>query len=301
MIILVTGASGFIGRPLCTHLQKMGHTLRILSRSPDAMEASFPAAKVMEWEPLTETPPVSFIEGVSAVIHLAGESVAGSWKAPGKKQAIRESRVLGTRHLVQAFEEATLKPELFISASAIGYYGDRGEDQLEESEGPGNDFLASVCSEWEAEAGKAVEAGIKTTCLRIGVVLGRDGGALKEMIPHFRKGMGGSMGSGRQWWSWIHLDDLIGLIQHLLENPADGPVNATAPEPVRQKEFARALGRELHKPTILPIPAFALRMLLGEFASELLTSRRVVPAKALETGFTFKFQVLEGALTDIIQ
>jgi uncharacterized protein (TIGR01777 family) len=302
MNILITGATGFVGRRLCEMLHQAGHTVRALSRDSVAAKQRVPLLKeVFPWNPLQELPPLQAFEGCDAVINLAGESIAGRWTAP-KKQLIRDSRVLGTKNLVNAFAQLSSRPKVLISASAIGYYGDRGEETLTEDAAPGSDFLAQVCRDWENEALKAESLGMRVVRLRIGLVLGRGGGTLQALLPLFRVGLGGPLGSGRQWWSWIHRDDLCRLIVQILANESiSGPVNATAPQPVRQKEFAQVLGRVLRRPAFLPTPAFALKIALGEFADGILASQRALPRRAQEMGYRFQFEELEGALREILQ
>jgi uncharacterized protein (TIGR01777 family) len=302
MNILITGATGFVGRRLCEMLHQAGHTVRALSRDSVAAKQRVPLLKeVFPWNPLQELPPLQAFEGCDAVINLAGESIAGRWTAP-KKQLIRDSRVLGTKNLVNALAQLSSRPKVLISASAIGYYGDRGEETLTEDAAPGSDFLAQVCRDWENEALKAESLGMRVVRLRIGLVLGRGGGTLQALLPLFRVGLGGPLGSGRQWWSWIHRDDLCRLIVQILANESiSGPVNATAPQPVRQKEFAQVLGRVLRRPAFLPTPAFALKIALGEFADGILASQRALPRRAQEMGYRFQFEELEGALREILQ
>jgi uncharacterized protein (TIGR01777 family) len=302
MNILITGATGFVGRRLCEMLHQAGHTVRALSRDSVAAKQRVPLLKeVFPWNPLQELPPLQAFEGCDAVINLAGESIAGRWTAP-KKQLIRDSRVLGTKNLVNALAQLSSRPKVLLSASAIGYYGDRGEETLTEDAAPGSDFLAQVCRDWENEALKAESLGMRVVRLRIGLVLGRGGGTLQALLPLFRVGLGGPLGSGRQWWSWIHRDDLCRLIVQILANESiSGPVNATAPQPVRQKEFAQVLGRVLRRPAFLPTPAFALKIALGEFADGILASQRALPRRAQEMGYRFQFEELEGALREILQ
>jgi hypothetical protein len=297
MRILVTGATGFVGRRLVEEFHRQGHTLVALSRNPEAAKRSLPALdEAHRWNPLRELTPADAFRGVEAVVHLAGETVTGRWTEE-KKQSIRDSRVLGTANLVKAMVRLETKPQVMVSASAIGYYGDRGEEELTEDSGPGNDFLAEVCQEWEKEAGKVEWGGVRSARVRVGIVLGAGGGALGAMLLPFKLGAGGPLGSGRQWWSWVHRDDLVALILHLIEH-ADfsGAVNGTAPAPARQKDFAKVLGRVLWRPAFLPAPAFALKMVLGGFSTELLSSKRVLPTAAPALGFRFRYPQLEGAL-----
>ena len=233
--------------------------------------------------------------------HLAGESVAGRWTA-GKRREIRRSRIEGTRYLVAAIgaiAASSSRPRVLVSASAIGYYGDRGDRELTEEAAAGDDFLAGVCRDWEREAQGAQSYGVRVVCLRTGIVLGR-GGAARPLLTLTRLGLGGPLGSGRQWWSWIHIDDLARLVEHAIDEKLDGPVNATAPEPVRQNS-PRRLGRALRRPALLPAPGFSLRLALGGFAGELLSSRRVIPARALESGFAFRYGELDAALARLVR
>lgn len=300
MKILITGAGGFIGKRLCQTLSEAGHELAALARDPQATRRSVPALRAaFAWDALRQYAPREAFDGVQAVIHLAGESVAGRWTA-SKKQAIYDSRIQGTKHLVDTLAALDHKPATLVSASAIGYYGERGEDLLDEAQAPGRDFLASVCKDWEAQAAHAQDLGVRLVQLRTGIVLGPEGGALGAMLPLARWGMGGPLGGGHQWWSWIHRDDAVGLIQHALHNPLTGPVNAVSPHPVRQREFAKTLGRALRRPAFLRAPALALKLVLGEFSSELLSSKRVLPQKAQASGYAFKFPELEAALRHIL-
>jgi hypothetical protein len=216
-------------------------------------------------------------------------------------QAIRESREIGTRHLVESIAAADSRPQVLVSASAIGYYGDRGDEELVEQSEPGDDFLAQVCQAWEEEAQKVEELDVRLVRLRIGVVVGAGGGALEAMLPPFKMGIGGPMGSGRQWWSWVHRDDLVAMIKRALEDSSmTGVYNATSPQPLRQKEFGKALGKVLHRPAFMPTPAFALKLILGGFSTELLSSKRVLPARLQESGFDFLYAELEAALDEAL-
>jgi len=300
MKILITGATGFVGRKLCEVLSSSGHELVGLSRNAESASHQVPfLGQAFPWDPMREYAPLEAFEGVEAVVHLAGESVAGRWTKE-KKQRIYDSRIQGTKHLVASMLKAEQTPQTFICASAIGFYGDREDHPLREDEPPGNDFLAGVCGDWEAEAKRASKQGIRVNCLRIGIVLGGGGGALDAMLFPTKLGLGGPLGSGKQWWSWIHLDDVAGLIEHAVQNEIEGPVNASSPNPVRQKDFAKSLGRVLGRPSFMPAPAFALKIVLGEFSAELLSSKKVLPHKAQETGYAFKFPDLEAALRDIL-
>ena len=296
MKILITGATGFLGRRVCEVLSQAGHTIVALSRDPTKAKQRVPAlTEAFRWDALAEA-----LKGCDAVVHLAGETVAGRW-TDEKKKAIRDSRVLGTRNLVENIAKLDLRPKVLISASAIGYYGDRGEETLTEDSPPGSDFLAQVCQAWESEAARAENFGIRVVRLRIGLVLGPGGGALQALMPIFKLGLGGPLGSGRQFWSWVHRDDVAGAILFALErDDLRGPINVTAPQPVRQREFAQILGHVLRRPAILPAPAFALKLILGEFASELLSSKKVLPQRLQQQGYQFRFAELEPALRALV-
>jgi len=300
--VLVTGATGFIGKALCTALKERGQPYTALSRRPERAKTLVPGVKeAWRWRPRLEHPPSAAVQGAGAVVHLAGESVAGRWNKE-KKRAIRESRVIGTRHLVAAIGEAKSKPGVLVCASAVGYYGNRGDEELTEEAGPGSDFLAEVCQAWEAEARRAEEHGVRVVMLRTGVVLGRGGGALKQMLLPFKLGLGGPVGNGKQWMPWVHVDDVVGIILHAVQHATvRGPVNATAPTPVRNREFTQTLARLLRRPALLPAPAFGLKILLGEFADVLLASQRVLPKRIQGAGYTFRHPALDAALAAIVR
>lgn len=299
MRIVVTGATGFIGRALCERLTLEGHEVIALARS-STPDRSVDASRIEAWDLLAGPPPPESLAGADAVIHLAGAPVSGRWTA-ARKSAIRESRVLGTRHLVQGLHGMDVLPRALLSASAIGWYGEGEDRELTEDAPAGSDFLARVTHDWETEAREAETLGIRVVSLRTGIVLGTGGGALRSMLPLFRAGLGGALGSGRQWWSWIHLDDEIGLILHALDQEElSGPMNLVSPEPARQRTVARALGRALRRPAFLPAPAVAIRVALGGFSSEILTSKRVVPDVASRTGYSFEFTDVQVALDDLL-
>src|SRR5216684_1044002 len=293
MKIAITGATGFVGSRLTNTLLDGGHNIRALVRR---RAYGLPGVdQIYEWDSAKSEPPPESLEGAEAVIHLAGEPVARRW-SPEVKRLIRTSRVDGTRHLVNALSTLTCRPRVLICASAIGFYGSRGDEVLTEESSAGDDFLARVVVDWEKSAVLAAALGIRVVRLRLGVVLGK-GGALAKMRPPFRMGVGGRIGSGRQWMSWIHIEDVIGLIQFALANDAlAGPVNATAPKPVTNSEFTRDLGSALHRPAIFPIPKFALKMMFGEMAEVIVASQRVVPAVAVNAGYRFRFPELSPAL-----
>lgn len=300
MRIVVTGATGFIGAHLSRTLRERGDEVVALSRDPDSVARRAPGvSRAYAWDPMSEPAPAEALEQAAAVVHLAGESVVGRWSG-AKRRAIRETRVLGTRNLVAGIVRLENKPQVLVSASAIGFYGDRAGEELSEQSSGGNDYLASVCRQWEEEALKIKALGVRLVRIRTGIVLARDGGALGAMLLPFQLGLGGPLGSGEQWWSWIHRDDLVTLIIHSIDNNIDGIWNGTAPNPVTQKEFARVLGRVLRRPAFLPAPAFALKLILGGFAAELLSSKKALPRAAEASGVAFKYRELEPALREIL-
>jgi uncharacterized protein (TIGR01777 family) len=297
MKILISGSHGLVGTALIKSLGAAGHEVfRLVRYSPRS-------AAEIEWSPDRYSIALSRIEGFDAVVNLAGEGIAeGRW-TDEKKRRIRESRVKGTKLLGDALANLTNSPQTFICASAIGYYGNRGDEVLTENSSPGKDFLAQVCAEWEAATSLATEKGIRVVNTRLGVVLDPHGGALAKMLPPFRMGLGGKIGSGKQWMSWIALDDVVGGIEFALTNDSlTGPVNFVAPVPVRNAEFTKALGKVLSRPTLFPIPAFGVRLVFGEMGDALLlSSQRVTPARLEEAGYQFKHLQLEGALRDVLQ
>jgi uncharacterized protein (TIGR01777 family) len=272
MTIAITGASGFIGRRL---IEKLGPEAR-----PVSLRGNLDA-----------------IAGADAVVHLAGEPVAQRWTKDAREK-IRSSRVDGTRRLVDQMRANP--PRVLVSASAVGYYGSRGDETLTESSRPADDFLGEVCAQWEREALKAEEFGVRVVCLRNGLVLGHGGGLEKMLLP-FKLGAGGKIGDGRQWTSWIHLEDTVGLIEFALSSSLQGPVNATSPNPVTNEEFTRELAAALHRPAIFPVPKFALHLLYGDMAQIVYASQRVIPEAALRAGYAFRFPNLKDALLDILR
>jgi uncharacterized protein (TIGR01777 family) len=303
MHIVIAGGSGFLGRPLTATLLRDGHDVVVLTRN--AAASSRPAApmqagaRTVTWTPDGRTGAwAAEIAGAGAVVNLSGESIAGKRWTTAQKQRILDSRVRATRSLVAAIDGAAPRPPVFVSGSAVGYYGPLGDETATEDTPAGSDFLAEVCVRWEQEAMRAGGGGTRVVCIRTGIVLARDGGALPQMLPPFWFGAGGPVGTGRQYWPWIHRDDWIALVRWAITAPAAiGALNATAPHPVTNREFARALGRAMHRPAFVPAPGFALRLLLGEMADGLLLSgQKAVPARATRAGFTFTYSQIDQAL-----
>jgi len=298
MHVLITGGTGFIGRELVSSLLADGHVVTVLTREITSAGNRVPSgAKAIR--------DLARADAVDAVVNLAGASLGGVRWNPVTKMGFRTSRIDTTRRLVDWMSRLDQRPKVLVSGSAIGWYGAQGDDTLTETAPAGSDFSATLCRDWEAEAHKAAALGVRVCTLRTGIVLGPDGpaggGALAQMLPAFRLGGGGPMGSGRQWMSWVHRADLVALIRFLIEREmASGPYNGTAPEPVTNGEFAKTLGRVLKRPAILPMPGFALKMIVGEMAEILLTGQRVVPQAAVDQGFRFRFPTLEGALRDVL-
>jgi uncharacterized protein (TIGR01777 family) len=295
MNALVTGATGLIGRHLVERLGKA----RVLARDPGAARRALGDVEAFEWKSEGAVPPEA-VRGVDVVFHLAGEPVAQGRLTVARKDAIRESRIVGTRRVVEALREAQTRPSVLVCASAVGFYGSRDDETLTEESAAGTDFLADVCKEWEREAHAAEELGVRVVSLRTGFVLARDGGALAAMRPAFRLGVGGPLGSGKQWMPWIHLDDVLGLALHAAERAdVTGPMNVCSTTPVRNADFARSLGRAVHRPAFIRTPEFALRLAVGDLADVVLSSARAVPTKALATGYEFRFTSLDDALRDL--
>ncbi|HEV8538385.1 MAG TPA: TIGR01777 family oxidoreductase [Bacteroidota bacterium] len=298
MNILITGSHGFIASALIPWMSAGGHNVFRLVREPVSNER-----EEFRWDPYKRELNPEVFNGKDAVIHLAGESIAvGRW-TESKKKNIRESRVIPTRFLAETLSMCSRPPGILICASAIGYYGDRGAEMLTEESPPGDDFLATVCREWETATAPAAGKGIRVVHLRFGLILSPRGGALQKLLVPFRFGVGGMLGSGKQYWSWIAIDDVVGAIMHALVNEkVRGPVNLVTPDAITNKEFTRTLGKVLSRPTFLPAPAFALRLALGEMADALLlSSARIEPRKLIATGFHFKYTRLEAALQSLLK
>lgn len=291
---LITGATGLIGYELMKRLSAPVVLSRGVTAAQEKLGAS---ARVWAWRPEHEPAPLEAFDGVDTVFHLAGEPVAeGRWTAE-KKKRIKESRVLGTRHLVAALGALKTPPRVLVSASGVDYYGDRGDEELDEGSPAGQGFLSEVCEGWEAEARAAERLGVRVVTARLGMVLAPKGGALDRMLPPFRLGVGGKLGNGRQWMPWVHLDDVIGLLLHAAQNQAlSGPMNVVAPEPVTNAVLTRELGRALARPAVLTVPRTALRIAFGELSQVLLSSKRVLPRAAREAGYVFAYPELRRAL-----
>ncbi len=296
MRVAISGASGLVGTALRKKLEQADHKIIPMVRKQSSGEEIF-------WNPSSGRIDTQMFESIDVVVHLAGESIAeGRWNSE-KKQRIRDSRVKGTALIADTIAGLTNKPKVFVCASAIGFYGDGRTESMDESAGPGDGFLADVCKEWEAACKPAISAGIRTVQTRFGVILSKDGGALSKMLFPFKMGGGGIVGSGNQVWSWISIDDTIGAIVHAIENESvSGPINVTAPNASTNAEFTKSLGHVLGRPTLVPLPAFAARLVLGEMADALLlASSRVIPKKLEETGYKFQHEHLEPALRHLLK
>jgi hypothetical protein len=301
MRVTLTGATGLIGSKLIRALRERGDDVTVLSRSPDRARAAL-GVDAVAWDPAAGPAPAEALTGRDGVVHLAGEPVAQRWSV-GAKQAIRASRETGTRNLVEGLRAAAdERPAVLVSSSAVGYYGPRGDERVPETAGPGDDFLAAVCVAWERAADAAAELGVRVVKIRTGVVLDKSGGALAKMLPPFRIGVGGPVAGGGQYLPWIHGDDLVGIYLRALDDPSwDGAYNATAPEPVTNRAFSRALGRALHRPAVAPVPGFALRLLYGDMADIVTEGQRAVPERTLAGGYAFRHADLDAALSDALR
>lgn len=302
MKILLTGGTGFVGTALRESLTEKGNELIVLTRQSGRENHPGIRTRYVYWNPSEQGMWEKELDGVDAVVNLAGESIVGKRWSEGQKRKIRQSRTESTKALVEGIQKIRRKPSLFLNASAVGYYGPHGDEEITEDSPAGHDFLAETCKAWEAEALRIESLGIRTIRLRIGIVLEMGGGALAKMLTPFKLGLGGPLGTGAQWMSWIHRKDLIGLIHFLLEKKdVRGVYNGTAPHPVTMREFSGTLGRVLHRPAFFPVPGFVLKILLGEMADMLLTGQRVIPKRAITAGYSFKFPSLEPALKEILK
>jgi hypothetical protein len=300
MKVFIAGSTGFIGQSLIGKLLREGHTVTALARSPKKLGDLAPRIRVVSGSPLTPGPWQQEVAGHEVIINFTGTSIFTRW-TPAAKEMILHSRIDSTKNIVEAIPDHPASPVTLINTSASGYYGFCGDEEKHEDGSPGGDFLASVCKTWEAEAHGA-QGKARVICLRIGIVLGENGGALTKMLPGFRLGVAGKLGHGRQWFPWIHLDDLTNAILFCMKNSAiHGPVNLSAPAPVRNSEFTSILGRVLHRPTFLAVPGFAVRLVLGELSGVVLEGCRMMPGVLLENGFSFRFPELQPALEDILK
>lgn len=277
MKIVITGATGFIGSRLCAALREAGNEVVPIGRDLANSNA---------------------LDGASAVVHLAGEPVAQKW-SPEVKQRIRDSRVSGTERLIQALSVTRNRPQVLVCASAVGYYGARGDETLTEMSAPGKGFLPQVCVDWEEKADLAAALAMRVVKVRTGIVLGPDGGALKQMLTPFKAGVGGRLGDGRQWMPWIHLDDIVGIFRHAIDSTVSGPLNGAAPGIVTNADFTTALGHAIHRPTLMPVPGFALKLMFGEMGEVMLASQKVVPQATEKSGYRFHYPELPAALSSL--
>lgn len=301
MKIMITGGTGFVGTQLTSRLVQDGHFVTVLTRSLKGAKGSSSGISYLEGDPTRKGPWQEMIKDHDVVINLAGASIFAKWTEEHKK-AIRESRILTTQNIVEGIPSRRDPPFIFFSTSAVGYYGFCGDEELTEESPPGNDFLAQIAVEWEREALKARDKGAGVVITRFGIVLGEKGGALGQMIPFFKKYIGGPIGSGKQWFSWVHIKDLAEAFTFLLKHPEiSGPVNVCSPNPVRNKELAKALGKALRKPSFMPAPGFMVKLVLGEFGSVILEGQRVIPKRLLESGFIFQYPDIDKALQHIVE
>ncbi len=309
MRIVIAGGTGFLGSPLAEAYAEEGHDVRVLTRglapgdSRHDPGTGVPGVTRVGWQANGESGPwAAAIDGADAVVNLAGESIADGRWTPQRKALLRDSRILATKSLVAAITAAKAPPRVFVSGSAVGYYGPCGDEPLTEDSRPGDDFLATLCVDWEAEARRATTSGTRLALLRTGIALERSGGALAKMITPFKLFAGGPIGSGRQYMSWIHRLDWLEMVRWIVDTPqVTGPVNATAPHPVTNRQLARALGRALHRPALVPAPGFALKIVLGEMADSLVTGQRVLPERAKSLGFHFRYPEIEQAFRGIFE
>ncbi len=297
MKCIISGGTGFIGRRVVDRLLKDTHYVGVWSRRPGQDNRT--AVATHSWDPLVGEPPLESLNGMDCVIHLAGENVAQRW-TPDVKRRIHDSRVKSTENIISAIGKVRHKPKVFICASAIGIYGNRGDEVLTEESVPGTGFLADTCRAWEAEADRARNYGMRVVKIRIGFVLGKDGGALQKMVPAFKMFVGGKLGSGKQWMPWVHVNDVAEVFAYAVNNEISGVWNATAPNPVRNSEFTKELASVLGRPALFPVPPPALKLAFGEFAQHMVDSARVVPEKLTKAGFQFQYPELSGALRNLL-
>ena len=296
MRVTVTGATGLLGTRLVRELTGRGDEVTVLSRDPERARQALGGVQAVAWDPSAGPAPVEALEGRDVVVHLAGEPVAQRWTDDAKRR-IHDSREQGTRHLVDGIRAAQQRPAALISSSAVGFYGPHGDEPLPEDTPPGDDFLAKVCVVWENEAANAEELGLRVVLVRTGVVLDKNGGALGKMLPFFKAGVGGPVAGGKQMMPWVHADDVLGIYLRAIDDPSwSGPVNATAPEPVSNRDFSKALGRALHRPAIAPVPAFAIHILYGDMAEIVTKGQNAVPRRTLELGYEHRHPQLDEAL-----
>ncbi len=301
--IIITGATGLIGRLLCLKLANRGDEVNVFTRDVNSAKNKLSQVKnFIKWDYEKINEWKEYLNEIDVVVHLAGANLAANrWNKEYKKLAY-ESRITSTRNLVEAIAEANNKPKAFICSSAVGYYGNRGDDYLSEDEQPADNFLAKLCADWEKEAAKVEAHGVRHVSVRTGLVLSKDDGLLKQMIPSFKLFLGGYLGNGNQWFPWIHIDDIVGIYLHAIDNEKlRGAVNATSPGIVRMKVFAKTLGRVLQRPSFLPIPKFVIKILKGELGNYVTDSQRVVTEKLLRSGYKFKFENLDEALRDLLK
>jgi uncharacterized protein len=302
MRIIVAGGTGFLGKTLVSRLLQQGHAVIVLTRSPRKTLPWSGNLRAEQWDAETVGPWVGVVDGADAIINLTGELIAGKRWTKRQKRLILDSRVNSTRVLVSSIERAPKKPSVFINVSAVGYYGDVPQGDATELSSPGSDFLAGVCSQWEAEAFRAEKSGVRVVTPRLGVILAKDGGALERLAMPFRFFVGGYIGTGKQWFPWVHINDVVNAFLFLLNGSnVAGPVNLAAPQPLTIKEFTRVLGEVMHRPSWTAVPSFVLRLALGEMAEMLLTGQHIIPQKLTNAGFRFEYSTARAALTDIFR
>jgi uncharacterized protein (TIGR01777 family) len=304
MRILVSGSTGFLGTALVEKWARQGHTIaRLVRPGTDRKSAAETQTQSVRWDPVSAEFDAAGAEGADALVHLAGASIAGGRWNPSRKSLLRTSRVDATRHLIGALAKLQRPPRVIVAASAVGYYGNRAEETLSETSAPGDDFLCGVCREWEAEARRGTAFGARVVNLRFGIILATHGGALPQMVTPFKFGVGGRLGDGRQWMSWLTLEETVGIVDFALQSSGlTGPVNAVTPNPVRNSEFTKVLAKALRRPALFPAPAFALRLALGEMADALLlVSQKVVPSKLVDSGYSFLQANLTEALANVLR